>query len=62
MLGVLLIIALPFIGWWLFTSIYDAVFGREKTDKHHYTVNNTYYIDNRSVTIQQKEDLDHLNQ
>ena len=42
----ILILALPFIGWFLFTGIFDLLFGKPKSEDwdypDHNSVNNDY--------------------
>lgn len=55
----LIIISLPFLGWFLALKIYDYLFSYKEKEANT-TINYHNYYDNRSVTIQQKEDRSHL--
>ena len=55
MLLFFILIGLPFLGWFIGVSIYDAILGATKKKDDTITIHNHYYYDNRSVTIQQEE-------
>lgn len=60
---ILVLLALPFLGWFLFTSIFDALFGYKKPSKDVYITHHHHYYDQRQVHInQQTKDQEYLNQ
>lgn len=61
-LFLILFVGLPLLGWFVFTSIFDAVTGYDKPVKSKDTYITNHYHDNRSVHIhtnQETKDLEH---
>lgn len=51
---IFIVIACVFGGWWLFTSVFDAIFGRTESSNEYFektTHIHNHYHDNRTINV-----------